>query len=252
MDTLQESIGWLAGCFNVCFYLTPTFNFIKVLKGRVNFEESPGVYVTTCYVNCFIWFIYGDMIFSDQVKISNMIAALINLIFMLIYLAFELRKYFVDAILNTLILITGSWACYRALTIVIDDDRVVGDICIGTTIIIFISPIQILYKVFKEKNYNIIPVFSAIIYLFTCLFWFVYAIFIKDFYLAFPNLLGIILSAVEIAVYINCKRRYPGIGEITTGTIDIVSGGNDENKKEETPIKIDEGKPVEIVNKLDN
>lgn len=252
MDTLQESIGWLAGCFNICFYLTPTFNFIKVLKGKVNFEESPGVYVTTCYVNCFIWFIYGDMIFSDQVKISNMIAALINLIFMLIYLAFELRKYFVDAILNTLILITGSWACYRALTIVIDDDRVVGDICIGTTIIIFISPIQILYKVFKEKNYNIIPVFSAIIYLFTCLFWFVYAIFIKDFYLAFPNLLGIILSAVEIAVYINCKRRYPGIGEITTGTIDIVSGGNDENKKEETPIKIDEGKPVEIVNKLDN
>ena len=252
MDTLQESIGWLAGCFNVCFYLTPTFNFIKVLKGKVNFEESPGVYVTTCYVNCFIWFIYGDMIFSDQVKISNMIAALINLIFMLIYLAFELRKYLVDAILNTLILITGSWACYRALTIVIDDDRVVGDICIGTTIIIFISPIQILYKVFKEKNYNIIPVFSAIIYLFTCLFWFVYAIFIKDFYLAFPNLLGIILSAVEIAVYINCKRRYPGIGEITTGTIDIVSGGNDENKKEETPIKIDEGKPVEIVNKLDN
>lgn len=252
MDTLQESIGWIAGCFNICFYLTPTFNFIKVLKGKVNFEESPGVYVTTCYVNCFIWFIYGDMIFSDQVKISNMIAALINLIFMLIYLAFELRKYFVDAILNTLILITGSWACYRALTIVIDDDRVVGDICIGTTIIIFISPIQILYKVFKEKNYNIIPVFSAIIYLFTCLFWFVYAIFIKDFYLAFPNLLGIILSAVEIAVYINCKRRYPGIGEITTGTIDIVSGGNDENKKEETPIKIDEGKPVEIVNKLDN
>ena len=252
MDTLQESIGWLAGCFNVCFYLTPTFNFIKVLKGKVNFEESPGVYVTTCYVNCFIWFIYGDMIFSDQVKISNMIAALINLIFMLIYLAFELRKYFVDAILNTLILITGSWACYRALTIVIDDDRVVGDICIGTTIIIFISPIQILYKVFKEKNYNIIPVFSAIIYLFTCLFWFVYAIFIKDFYLAFPNLLGIVLSAVEIAVYINCKRRYPGIGEITTGTIDIVSGGNDENKKEETPIKIDEGKPVKIVNKLDN
>ena len=252
MDTIQESIGWIAGCFNICFYLTPIFNFIKVLKGKVNFEESPGVYVTTCYVNCFIWFIYGDMIFSDQVKISNMIAALINLIFMLIYLAFELRKYFVDAILNTLILITGSWACYRALTIVIDDDRVVGDICIGTTIIIFISPIQILYKVFKEKNYNIIPVFSAIIYLFTCLFWFVYAIFIKDFYLAFPNLLGIILSAVEIAVYINCKRRYPGIGEITTGTIDIVSGGNDENKKEETPIKIDEGKPVKIVNKLDN
>ena len=193
------------------------------------------------------------MIFSDQVKISNMISALINLIFMLIYLAFELRKYFIDAILNTLILITGSWAVYRALTIVIDDDRVVGDICIGTTFIIFLSPIQILYKVFKEKNYNIIPVFAAIIYLSGCLSWFIYAIFIKDFYLAFPHVLGVILSGVEIAVYVNCKRRYPGIGENgASGTIDIVSGGNDDIKKEETPIKIDEGKPVEIVNKLDN
>ena len=253
MDTIQESIGWIAATFNICFYLTPTFNFVKVLKGKVNFEESPGVYVTTCYVNSFIWFIYGDMIFSDQVKISNMISALINLIFMLIYLAFELRKYFIDAILNTLILITGSWAVYRALTIVIDDDRVVGDICIGTTFIIFLSPIQILYKVFKEKNYNIIPVFAAIIYLSGCLSWFIYAIFIKDFYLAFPHSLGVILSGVEIAVYVNCKRRYPGIGENgASGTIDIVSGGNDDIKKEETPIKIDEGKPVEIVNKLDN
>ena len=253
MDTIQESIGWIAATFNICFNLTPTFNFVKVLKGKVNFEESPGVYVTTCYVNSFIWFIYGDMIFSDQVKISNMISALINLIFMLIYLAFELRKYFIDAILNTLILITGSWAVYRALTIVIDDDRVVGDICIGTTFIIFLSPIQILYKVFKEKNYNIIPVFAAIIYLSGCLSWFIYAIFIKDFYLAFPHVLGVILSGVEIAVYVNCKRRYPGIGENgASGTIDIVSGGNDDIKKEETPIKIDEGKPVEIVNKLDN
>ena len=253
MDTIQESIGWIAATFNICFYLTPTFNFVKVLKGKVNFEESPGVYVTTCYVNSFIWFIYGDMIFSDQVKISNMISALINLIFMLIYLAFELRKYFIDAILNTLILITGSWAVYRALTIVIDDDRVVGDICIGTTFIIFLSPIQILYKVFKEKNYNIIPVFASIIYLSGCLSWFIYAIFIKDFYLAFPHVLGVILSGVEIAVYVNCKRRYPGIGENgASGTIDIVSGGNDDIKKEETPIKIDEGKPVEIVNKLDN
>ena len=182
MDTIQESIGWIAATFNICFYLTPTFNFVKVLKGKVNFEESPGVYVTTCYVNSFIWFIYGDMI----------------LIFMLIYLAFELRKYFIDAILNTLILITGSWAVYRALTIVIDDDRVVGDICIGTTFIIFLSPIQILYKVFKEKNYNIIPVFAAIIYLSGCLSWFIYAIFIKDFYLAFPHALGVILSGVAI------------------------------------------------------
>ena len=256
MDTIQECFGWIAAGLNICYYLTPAIPFLNVLKGKLNFEDTPGVYVTCCYVNCFIWFIYGDMIFSDQVKISNIIASIICLIFMIIYLAYELKKYFIDSILNTLILITGSWAVYRALTIVIDDDRVVGNICIGTTLIVFLSPIQIMYKVFKEKNYNLIPVLSTVIYFFNCLFWFIYAIFIKDFYLAFPNILGMILSALEITLYLNCKRRYPGIGEKDNiGTIDIVTTGNDENKKEETPIKLDEqgdAKPVEIVNKLDN
>ena len=255
MDTVQECFGWIAASLIICFYLTPIIPFINVLKGKLNFEDAPGVYVTCCYVNCFIWYIYGDMIFSDQVKISNCISAGICLMLMLIYLGYELKKYLIDSILNTLILVTGSWAVYRALTIVIDDDRVVGDICIGTTLIIFIFPLQIMYKVFKEKNYNLIPVLSSIIYLFSCLFWFLYAIFIKDFYLAFPNILGVILSSSEIALYLNCKKKYPGIGERDTiGTIDIVTGANDD-KKEETPIKIDEqgeGKPVEIVNKLDN
>lgn len=256
MDSLEDVFGWVATCLTMCFYISPVIPFINVFKGRLNYEDTPAILVTASYVNCFCWYIYGDMIFSDQVKISNMISAVICLIFMLIYLAYELKRYLIDSILNTLILITGSWAVYRALTIVIDDDRVVGDICIGTTFIIFLSPIQIVYKVFKEKNYNLIPVFSAIIYLFTCLFWFIYALLIKDFYLAFPHALGIILASLEIVLYINCKKRYPTIGDnVTTGTIDIVTGGNDDNKKDETPIKIDDdnqAKPVEIVNKLDN
>ena len=183
MVIVQECFGLIASCLNICFYLTPIVSFINVLKGKLNFEDTPGVYVTCCYVNCFIWYIYGDMIFSDQVKISNCISAIICLVFILIYLAYELKKYTIDSVLNTLILITGSWAVYRALTIVIDDDRVVGDIAIGTTLIIFISPIQIMYKVFKEKNYNLIPVLAAIIYLFNYLFYFLYVIFFYFFYL---------------------------------------------------------------------
>ena len=38
--------------------------------------------------------IYGDMIFSDQVKYSNMISAIICLVLMIIYLAYELKRYF--------------------------------------------------------------------------------------------------------------------------------------------------------------
>jgi uncharacterized protein with PQ loop repeat len=261
MDTFQEVCGWVAACFTVCYYLAPIFPFINVIKGKLPFEDTPGVFVTTCYVNCFVWYIYGDMIFSDQVKYSNMVAACVSLILMGIYLIYELKKYLVDSILNTLILITGSWAVYRALTIIIDDDRIVGKICVGTNVVVFLTPIQIIYKVIKEKTYGLIPIKPSFAYLLACIGWIIYGVLITDFYLICPHVAGIILSLVQIAVYYNYKKKYPTIGDKDfSSTIGIEKTGNEETKNEENSIKIDEEeneskikeKPVKIVNKNDS
>ena len=259
MDTVQEVVGWVAAGLTVLYYLAPVNPFFRVLKGKLNFEDTPGVFVTTCYVNCFVWYVYGDMIFSDQVKYSNGVAACVSLLLMIIYLAYELKKYLVDSILNALILITGTWAVYRALTIIIDDDRIVGKICIGTAIIVFLTPIQILYKVIKEKNYILIPFYPSLIYLFASIAWVAYGIMITDFYVVCPHVIGIVLSLVQIFIYLSYKRKYPAIGEREfSSTIGIETAGED-TKKEEAPIKIDEDiqpqvkeKPVKIVTKTDN
>ena len=260
MDTLQEVIGWVAAGLTVLYYLAPINPFFRVLKGKLNFEDTPGIFVTTCYVNCFIWYLYGDMIFSDQIKYSNCVAAGISLLLMIVYLAYELKKYLVDTILNALILITGTWAAYRALTIIVDDDRTVGKICICTCVIVYLTPIQILYKVIKEKNYIIIPFYPACIYLLASIAWITYGVMITDFYVVCPFVMGVIISLVQIIVYLNFKRKYPAIGEREfSSTIGIETTGNEDSKKEETPIKIDEEnqpetkeKPVKIVSKTDN
>ena len=85
MDTVQEIVGWVAAGLTVLYYLAPVNPFFRVLKGKLNFEDTPGVFVTTCYVNCFVWYVYGDMIFSDQVKYSNGVAACVSLLLMIIY-----------------------------------------------------------------------------------------------------------------------------------------------------------------------
>ena len=186
-------------------------------------------------------YVYGDMVFSDQVKYAYMVGSIINCLLMSIYLVYEIRRYLVDTILNTLILITGTWALYRALTIIIDDDRVVGKICIGTTFIVYINPIQILYKVIKEKNYVFIPIYNCYLSFLLSVCWLVYGIFITDFYVVFPYAVGIILSLVQIVIYLNYKKKYPIIGERDfSSTIGIETTPNEEAKKESTPIKMDE------------
>ena len=260
MDTFQEVIGWVACGLNVLYHLAPVSPFFRVLRGKLNFEDTPGVFVTTCYVNCFVWYIYGDMIFSDQVKFSFGIAACASLALIVIYLLFELKKYTIDSILNALILLTGTWAVYRALTIIIDDDRIVGKICIGTAIVMYLTPIQIVYRVIKEKNYILIPICSAFIYLLTSIAWIIYGVLITDMYLICTHGAGVILSLVQIIVYCNFRSKYPAIGDKDfTSTIGIESSGMEETKKEEAPIKIDEDtqskikeKPVKIIIKNEN
>ena len=259
MDSLQEGVGWGAACLTVLYHLAPIEPFLRVLRGKLNFEDTPGVFVTTCYVNCFVWYVYGDMIFSDQIKYSYLVASCISLLLMVIYLIYELRKYLVDSILNALIIITGTWAVYRALTIIIDDDRIVGKICIGTTLVVFLTPIQTLYKVIKEKNYILIPFYSSIVYLFASIIWVVYGVMITEFYIVAPNAAGIIISLIQIFIYLNFKRKYPIIGERDiSSTIGIETSGMEESKKEEPSVKIDDDKPaktkekpVKIVSKTD-
>ena len=147
LETIQDSFGWAGAVLSILSFISPIFPYLNVLRGKLNFEDTPAVLVTTCYVNYCCWYIYGDMIFSDQIKYGYLIGAGINLILMIVYLAYEIRKYLVDTILNTLILITGTWALYRALTIIIDDDRICGRICIGTSCLVFFSPIQMFLSV---------------------------------------------------------------------------------------------------------
>lgn len=254
MDVIQKCFGWLALCTNISFYLSPISPFINVLKGKINFEETPGLYVTTCYINCLIWYIYGRMKNNNQVKISYMISGIISLILLSIYLIFESKRYLCDSILNTFFIVTGTWAIYRALILIIGKVKIVGYISIFTTLLLFLSPIQKLCKAIKEKNYILIPVFSAWRYLFSSISWLVYAVFLKDYFLIVSSIIGVIFSLFNIFINICYKGKHSLISERrnSNGAINIPGGGNDENKKEETPIKNDVGKPVQIVNNLDN
>ena len=258
LETIQEAFGWVATGITVLSFLFPVFPYLNVIRGRLNFDDTPSFQVTTCYVNYFCWYVYGDMIFSDQIKYCFMVGCIINLILMVVYLAFEVKSYLVDSILNTLILITGTWALYRALTIIIDDDRIVGKICIGTACITFYTPIQTIYKVVKEKNYRLIPIYNCYLILFYGICWVVYGVFITDFYVVFPNAISIIISLVAMIIYMNYRRKYPAIGERDfSSTIGIETSTNEDlPKKEDSPIKMEEvgetsgkEKPVKIITK---
>ena len=177
---------------------------------------------------------------------------------MIIYLAYEIKNYTIDAILNILIIFIGSYAVYKGFIIMIEDDTIIGKSCFGTSCLVFFTPIQLIYRVIKEKNYNLIPIYLAITSLFSSCFWIIHGVFIKDLYIVLPNVIAIILSKIQIFIFFKYKRKFPSIGEReSSSTIGIETNENEKIKKEEETYKDDEDspsteKPIKIVSKIDN
>ena len=130
MDDYNEMLAWVAAGLTMIFYFPKIAPFINVLQGIKNYEDTPKVYTVIIYLNSLFWFLYGNLLFSDQMKFSYMISCILCLISMGIYLIFEIKKDFVDMILNLIILVSVSWAIYCYFTIDFDNDRLLGKICI--------------------------------------------------------------------------------------------------------------------------
>ena len=258
----REAFGWLATCLTMYSFISPIIPFINVFKKKISYEDTPALMVTTMYINCLCWFVYGEMIYSTQIRKCNLIGAISSLLLIIIYLICEIRKYTLDAILNTLLIITGTYSIYQGFTLIIDDDGIIGKICILSSFIVFLFQIQIIYKVLKEKNYNLISIHFSCASLAANICWCIYGIFLTDINIIVPNFIGEILAIVQICIYLNYRNKYSNIGERdpSTSTIGIETNENDQDKKEDTSIKVDDEdkkfdvkeKPVKIVEKTDN
>lgn len=242
LEVVQEISGWIGFGLTILYYLAPIPTFFEVLKGKMNFEETPGFFVSSCYLNSFLWFIYGQLTFSAQVKYSHLIGACVSLCLMSIYILGEIQKYLIDSILNSLIVIIGTWAIYRILVLVYEESRIAGKFCLLTSCFMYIYPMIILFRVLKEKNYKLITINSACIYLFSSIAWIIYGLLAFDDYLILPYSIGIAISCLQIIVYLIYRTKYPLIGtkDFFPSTVGIESNENEENKKEEAHIKIDD------------
>lgn len=245
-------VGQLYGCvasyLTVYFFISPVIPFIKVLKGKMKYEDTPTAIITTNYANCFCWYLYGNLIHSKQIKLCSMIGAISNLTFIFIYLIYEIRIYTLDAILNIIIIIIGSYEAYNILTLMFDDQ--IGKIGICIYIIAFFSPIRLICRVVKEKNNFLIPIYTVNIFLIASLCWIIYGISLKNLYIIFPNSLGTVVSAVQIIAYFIYKNKFQNIGDNTT--IDIESPVDEEGIKEDS-IKIkndEENQSIQKENKV--
>ena len=244
-DFTQELCGWCGFTFSLYFVLFPLLPFYNLIKSKISLEEAPRAYSVLNYINCFCWFLYGDMLYSNQVKYIALIGLISNGVCVSIYIYYELFKYRIDAILNILIVISGSYMMYIIITVIIDDDTLIGKICDSTQFLIFIFPIKTIYRVLKHKNFKLVPFGRAWGSLFMSIGWGTYGIIYNEIYIVIPHCFNLVLSTVQIILFLNYRRKYSLFQE-DTNFISIIgiSQLNHEENNMELPktIKVEDNK----------
>jgi hypothetical protein len=256
----QHISGYVATGLSSFFYFSLVIPFFNVLRCKLNYEFTPIALIDTIYIDSVAWYIYADTISCDQLKLCNTIGCLCSLCLIVIYLAFEFKKYKVDTLLNTLILFLGTLVMHKGLTVVVDDAQMIGKICIVTKVIISIISLYTIYKVIKVKNYTIISINSTLTYMAACIGWALFGKIIYDVNVMAANVIGIAICLIQFLVYLSFKKKYPsGHYGSSSSTIGIESSSNEESRTESTTMTIDEEKedkakekPVKIITRIDN
>ena len=134
----------------------------------------------------------------------------------------------------------GTFVLYNYLTVIITDKvNIIGNFCIFAKFCVFISPIQLIYRVIKEKNYILIPIYASFVSFSSGICWVIYGFYIKNIYVILPNMVGIILGITQFYVFFYYKKNYYNLYiSNNNNTININNFFGEPDNKEDVEIII--------------
>ena len=203
-----EIFGWVGTAIAIYFYLAPAVPFIKLVNDHLKVNEVPGILLICSFMNCILWADYGLLDDTFQVYLANGIGGAITLIWITIFLIYIGKQNLKIALLYIILLIICVGGISYVFYFIIDKD-ITGKVAMIFNILMYAAPGEKIFKVFKTKKYNLIPIFSTIGGFFCSLCWLIFGIYKGDINLIIPNGLGLFFSILQIVVYLifYCKKR---------------------------------------------
>ena len=203
-----EIFGWVGTGIAIYFYLAPAVPFIKLVNDHLKVNEVPGVLLICSFMNCILWADYGLLDDTFQVYLANGIGGAITLIWITIFLIYIGKQNLKIALLYIILLMICVGGISYVFYFIIDKD-ITGKVAMIFNILMYAAPGEKIFKVFKTKKYNLIPIFSTIGGFFCSLCWLAFGIYKGDINLIIPNGLGLFFSILQIVVYLifYCKKR---------------------------------------------
>ncbi|XP_068651972.1 bidirectional sugar transporter N3-like [Aristolochia californica] len=187
----------------------PTFYRICKKKSTEGFLSTP--YVVTLFSST-LWIYYALLSTNANLVLTiNLVACATEAVYIGIYLTYASKKARIVTLRWLLLLNVGAFSSILLLTLFLAKGltrlKVMGWICMVFTISVFVAPLSIMKQVIHTKSIEFMPFPLSFFLTLSAIAWFFYGFFIRDYFIALPNIIGFIFGVLQIVLYAIYRRN---------------------------------------------
>ncbi|KAM7252421.1 hypothetical protein ACFE04_024304 [Oxalis oulophora] len=206
--------GILGNVVSFMVFLAPVLTFYRIIKSKSTqgFQSIP---YSVALFSSMLTLYYALIKSGDSLMLQtiNSFGCFIESIYLIIYLSYATRE---AKIYTAKLLVIFNFLAYGAIVLVTsiyfkDDIRVkiVGWICSVFSVCVFAAPLSIMAEVMKTKSVEYLPFPLSLALTVCAVMWGLYGLSIRDFYVATPNVLGLILGIAQMVLYFIYRKKKP-------------------------------------------
>jgi solute carrier family 50 protein (sugar transporter) len=218
---IEAVLGWLGAFVTMLFVLSP-YKVIQTTLKEKSTRQFRGEVFVTGILNCGLWSYYTYNKEEWQPFIGNVTNTVIEIIFLVLFLLYcrpKTRLKLVSSLIAALIVIV--LLCYLTTVFGIEDvyggDNLTtvatGMVASVANILMYASPLAAVKRVIRTSSVKYMPITITLGSLSTSLIWAVYAVYLGDIFILAPNSVGVVLSLLQLAVYMTYVDRDSQDGE---------------------------------------
>ena len=214
MSFIVRLCGALAPTASIVVGLSP-FSTIRQISTERNVGSYPLLPYSTMIINATLWFIYGLLKNNASIWSGNGICLIFGIYYFLLYIKYSppassilpgTVQQHIQVVVGTVL----AAVLISTLPILNDPAQLIGSVGCIIVVLLFASPLVVLRQVIQSKDARSIPLPFTVACTVNCFLWTMYGVWgVSDFYIYFPNALGLILSVAQLIlkVYYSDEHR---------------------------------------------
>ncbi|KAM3229222.1 hypothetical protein ACQJBY_060243 [Aegilops geniculata] len=211
---LVFAVGILGNILSFLVILAPVPTFYRVYK-RKSTESFQSVPYAMALLSAMLWLYYALLTKDLLLLTINTVGCVVESAYLAIYLAYapkQARAFTAKLVCIMNVALYGAMVCVLQLLVKDGESRVTiaGGIGSAFALAVFVAPLAIIRQVIRTKSVEFLPFWLSFFLTISAVVWFFYGLLMKDFFVATPNVLGLLFGLAQMSlhlVYKNPKKK---------------------------------------------